>query len=63
MAGVDLATVQQLAGHRVIQMILRYAHLAPEHKRRSVGLLDRILGNEVPQKSPTVVVLRWSKLQ
>ena len=57
MAGVDLATVQQSAGHRAIQMTPRCRHLAPEHKRRAVGLLDRILGNEVPPKSPTVVVL------
>jgi integrase len=31
MAGVDLRTVQELAGHKTIQMTMRYAHLAPSH--------------------------------
>ena len=47
MAGVDLRTVQELMGHRNIQMTCRYAHLAPDHQRRAsadsaenVGLLS-----------------------
>jgi site-specific recombinase XerC len=31
MNGVDLRTVQALAGHKSIQMTMRYAHLAPSH--------------------------------
>jgi len=31
MAGVDLRTVQELMGHKTIQMTVRYAHLAPHH--------------------------------
>jgi integrase len=31
MAGVDLRTVMELAGHKTIQMTMRYAHLAPSH--------------------------------
>ncbi|MBI5688038.1 MAG: tyrosine-type recombinase/integrase [Verrucomicrobia bacterium] len=48
MAGVDLRTVQELAGHREIKMTLRYAHLAPESKRRAMGLLER----QVPRRFP-----------
>lgn len=36
MAGVDLPTVQKLAGHASITTTMRYAHLAPEHKTRAV---------------------------
>lgn len=40
MAGVDLRTVADLMGHRTIQMTMRYAHLAPEHKARAVAKFD-----------------------
>jgi len=39
-AGVDIRTVQELAGHKTIAMTMRYAHLAPANKRRAVSLLD-----------------------
>lgn len=40
MNGVDLATVKELLGHKSLAMVLRYAHLSAEHKRRAVELLD-----------------------
>jgi len=49
MKGVDIRTVQELAGHKEIKMTMRYAHLAPEQKRRAIGLLE----SEVPTKIPT----------
>ena len=48
MAGVDLRTVQELAGHREIKMTMRYAHLAPEQKRRAIGLLEKQVSTKVP---------------
>lgn len=39
MAGVDLRTVQELMGHKTIQMTVRYAHLAPQHSLAAVQRL------------------------
>lgn len=38
MRGVDLNTVRELMGHGDIKMTLRYAHLAPEHKKAAIAL-------------------------
>jgi site-specific recombinase XerD len=47
MAGVDLATVKELMGHRSIQMTMKYAHLSPDHKRKAIEML----GSRIDQKS------------
>jgi integrase len=39
MGGVDLRTVAELLGHRTLQMVMRYAHLAPGHVRQAVDRL------------------------
>lgn len=40
MAGVDLRTVQQLAGHKTLAMTMRYAHLSPEHETNAIKRLS-----------------------
>jgi integrase len=39
MAGVDIRTVQELMGHKTIQVTMRYAHLAPQHQLDAVQRL------------------------
>lgn len=41
MKGVDLRTVMELLGHKSLKMVLRYAHLAPDHKSKAVHVLDK----------------------
>ncbi len=43
MAGVDLTTIKEFLGHKSLKMTLRYAHLAPEHKRKAIQVLDETL--------------------
>jgi len=40
MAGVDLRTVQELMGHKAIEMTLRYSHLSPGHQLDAVQRLN-----------------------
>jgi integrase len=43
MAGVDLRTVQELLGHKTLEMTVRYSHLAPAHKAAAVEKLAAAL--------------------
>ncbi|MEP6645165.1 MAG: site-specific integrase [Acidobacteriaceae bacterium] len=47
MAGVDLNTVRELLGHQTVQMTIRYAHLAPSHRLKSVEKLLRFQTDHV----------------
>ena len=40
MAGIDLPTLKEIAGHSQIQMTMRYVHPSPEHKRRVVQTFE-----------------------
>jgi integrase len=40
MDGVDLTTVQKLAGHSTIKVTEQYSHLAPDHLKQSTQLLN-----------------------
>ncbi len=43
MNGIDLTSVKELLGHKSLTMTMRYAHLAPGHKRKAVNVLDSVL--------------------
>jgi integrase len=50
MRGVDIVTVSHLMGHKSIQITMRYAHLAPQHKLEAV---QRLCETGTAQKSAT----------
>jgi integrase len=50
MAGADLRTIQELMGHKLLTMTLRYAHLSPTHLHAAVRLLDRSSGGRTGTK-------------
>ncbi|MDR1031889.1 MAG: site-specific integrase [Holosporales bacterium] len=41
MSGVDLYTVQRLMGHSTISMTERYSHLAPDHLKKAVSMMEQ----------------------
>ena len=61
MAGVDLMTVKELLGHKSIEMTMRYAHLAPEHKMRAVNVLDEVLNRPQVEKEEEKKVVNLSE--
>ena len=52
MAGVDLRTVMELAGHKSMAMTLRYAHLAPEHTASAIERIARVSDQLTPVLTP-----------
>ena len=50
MAGVDITTVKELLGHKSLTMTLRYAHLAPSHKVKAVGVLDGVINGKLEKQ-------------
>jgi len=59
MARVDIRTVQELMGHKTIQVTLRYAHLAPRHQLEAV---QRLCDSGSVQSEPTATRTATSDL-
>jgi hypothetical protein len=56
MAGVGLRTVAELLEHRTLQMVMRYAHLTPEHQALAVDRLVCAKSKATPERRPAVLV-------
>ena len=48
MRGVSIKAVQELLGHKNIQMTMRYAHLSQEHKKEAVNALNGLTTSSTP---------------
>jgi hypothetical protein len=53
MAGASLKAVQELMGHKTIQMTARYAHLSPGHLQSAVKLISGAKPEKQPLEKPT----------
>lgn len=56
--GRTLKEVQEALGHQTITMTMRYSHLAPDHLRAAVAVLDGVLSS--PESEPTEVSAQGS---
>lgn len=43
MSGVDLRTIAEILGHKTLDMVMRYSHLAPEHQKEAINKLSAML--------------------
>ena len=44
-AGTPILTISELLGHKSLTMTMRYAHLAPDHKREAVKVISETMGD------------------
>lgn len=44
-SGVGLAELQEMGGWESVEMVRKYAHLAPDHLRNHAGKIDLLIGN------------------
>jgi len=54
MNGIDLTSVKEILGHKSLAMTMRYAHLAPGHKKKAVHVLDRLM-----EENKNDVLKKW----
>jgi integrase len=54
MKGASLKEVQELLGHRDIEMTMRYSHLSEDHKKKAMQLLDGELKGQMNESKPKV---------
>jgi hypothetical protein len=47
--------VQEALGHQTITMTMRYSHLAPDHLRAAVAVLDDVLPASKPSETASVL--------
>ncbi len=55
-AGVDLARIQKISGHKTLSMVLRYVHPSDQHIDEAMAAIDTGLFDEITPKLHTMVI-------
>ncbi|EHI8639513.1 site-specific integrase [Salmonella enterica] len=55
-SGVPLSVLQEMGGWESIEMVRRYAHLAPNHLTEHARKIDDIFGDDVPNMSHSIIM-------
>lgn len=55
-SGVPLSVLQEMGGWESIEMVRRYAHLAPNHLTEHARKIDDIFGDNVPNMSHSEIM-------
>jgi hypothetical protein len=63
MRGAGLKDVQEILGHKITTMTMRYAHLSQECKRKAVNLLNGLTASNNPANSTCHKSVTSSKSQ
>ena len=50
MNGMDLRTLQEILGHATLDMVMRYAHLADDHKAKALEIVVAKMRRKVSRK-------------
>ncbi|EIJ5071612.1 site-specific integrase [Salmonella enterica] len=56
LSGVPLSVLQEMGGWESIEMVRRYAHLAPNHLTEHARKIDDIFGDDVPNMSHSIIM-------
>ena len=54
-AGVDLATIQTISGHKTLEMVLRYTHVSDPHIDRAIRAIGRGVPEPTANETPRAV--------
>ena len=55
-SGVPLSVLQEMGGWESIEMVRKYAHLAPNHLTEHARKIDDIFGDNVPNMSHSGII-------
>jgi hypothetical protein len=61
MSGADLRTVAELLGHKTLQMVMRYSHLAPDYQLAAVERMGAVFPDASDTTTDTSTLVRLER--